>query len=155
MKSLAAKFGNPQDSFKSIHIAGTNGKGSVAHKTAAALQAAGYKVGLFTSPHLESFCERIQVNNKMITEKQVVKIADPIFELVESKEVIPTFFEIITMIAFKFFKEQKVDYAVLECGLGGRFDSTNIVKRVSCTAVVSIGSDHQDVLGATLKEIAA
>ena len=154
MKSLAATFKNPQDAFKSVHIAGTNGKGSVSHKVAAALQASGFKVGLFTSPHIETFRERIRVNDEMITEPVVTKYANAIFDVLASGQMPVSFFDIVTMTAFKHFRDQKVDYAVVECGLGGTLDGTNIVQNVACAAVTSIGRDHEDILGPKLKDIA-
>ena len=155
MAGLTSSFNDPQNSFNAVHIAGTNGKGSVAVKTAAALQMCGFKTGLFTSPHIDTFCERIKINNQMISEDQVVKHATQIFDLIDEKKMNVTFFEIVTMIAFLQFQKEKVDYAVLECGLGGELDATNIVSKVACCAVTSIGRDHQDILGYDLEDIAA
>ena len=105
MAMLTKEFNNPQNSFNSIHIAGTNGKGSVATKTAAALQYSGLRTGLFTSPHINTFCERIQVNSELITEEKVVEHADRIFDIIERKHLSVTFFEIVTMLAFLEFRE--------------------------------------------------
>ena len=115
----------------------------------------GYRTGLFTSPHIESFCERIRVNNAMITEQKVVEHASAVLDVVDSRKMNVTFFEIVSMIAFMQFKEQQVDYAVLECGLGGGLDATNVVSNVACCAVTTIARDHQDILGYELEDIAA
>ena len=156
MARLSQEFGSPETAFPSIHIAGTNGKGSVALKTAAALQYGGFRTGLFTSPHIDSFCERIQVNSQCISEEKVVEHASRIFDVIERNQLQVTFFEIVTMLALLEFREQQVDYAVLEAGLGGRLDATNIVPgdRVTCTAITSIGRDHEEILGSELSDIA-
>ena len=156
MQRLSSEFDNPHNAFRTIHVAGTNGKGSVALKTAAALQYSGYRTGLFTSPHIDSFCERIRVNSECISEERVVEHASRIFDVIEEKQLNVTFFEIVTMMALLEFREQHVDYAVLECGLGGRLDATNIVsQKIDCTAVTSIGRDHEEILGSALEDIAA
>ncbi|GAA4754955.1 bifunctional folylpolyglutamate synthase/dihydrofolate synthase [Flavisolibacter ginsenosidimutans] len=152
VKILCERLGNPHQRFKSIHIAGTNGKGSVSHMLAAIFQKAGYKTGLYTSPHLYDFRERIRINGKMVPEEFVVRFTEEIKPLIESVE--PSFFEITVAMAFQFFAEQKVDVAVIEVGLGGRLDSTNIITP-ALSVITNIGWDHMNMLGKTLQEIAA
>jgi len=139
--------------FASIHIAGTNGKGSVALKIASALQSAGRRVGLFTSPHISSYRERIQVNGSLIDEEFVQNFLPKLFTFVDQKKMTPSFFELLTVLAFEFFSQQKIDVAVLETGLGGQFDATNIVSP-KLSIITSIDYDHCDILGFTLTEIA-
>jgi len=149
---LLDKLGNPQEKFSVIHIAGTNGKGSVSHILASVLQEAGYKTGLYTSPHLKDFRERIKINGQMISEDQVVsftKKQKTIFE-----ELQPSFFEMTVAMAFDHFANEKVDFAVLETGMGGRLDSTNISKPV-VSVVTNIGHDHMQFLGDDVEKIAA
>ncbi len=134
--------------FRSIHVAGTNGKGSVCHKIAAALQEEGYKVGLYTSPHLLFFCERIRVNGRMIPEEDVLRLLPPIMEMGEG-----SFFDYTTALAFAYFAEQRIDFAVIETGIGGRFDSTNVICPI-LSIITSIDYDHMHLLGETLQEIA-
>jgi dihydrofolate synthase/folylpolyglutamate synthase len=141
----------PQTKFKSIHVAGTNGKGSVSHMLAAILQTAGYKTGLYTSPHLKDFRERIKVNGEMINDNFVIDFTEKIKPLIE--EIEPSFFEITVAMAFEYFADQKVDIAIIEVGLGGRFDSTNIITP-ELSVITNIGWDHMDMLGNTLKKIA-
>jgi dihydrofolate synthase / folylpolyglutamate synthase len=143
---------NPQNKFKSIHIAGTNGKGSTSHMLAAILQQAGYKTGLYTSPHLKDFRERIKVNGEMITEDFVVEFTERTKEL--SEKIQPSFFELTVAMAFDYFAMQKVDIAVIETGLGGRLDSTNIITPL-VSIITNIGYDHMNILGDTLEEIAS
>lgn len=142
---------NPQTTFKTIHIAGTNGKGSVSHMLAAILQTAGYKTGLYTSPHLKDFRERIKVNGEMVSEKFVTDFTGKMNPLIE--EINPSFFEITVAMAFEYFAEQKVDIAVIEVGLGGRLDSTNIISP-ELSIITNIGWDHMNLLGETLEKIA-
>ena len=142
---------NPQTKFKSIHVAGTNGKGSVSHMLAAVLQTAGYKTGLYTSPHLYDFRERIKINGGMIHEEFVIQFTEGVQSLIEIIE--PSFFEITVAMAFEFFAEQKVDIAIIETGLGGRLDSTNIICP-ELTIITNIGYDHMNILGNSLEEIA-
>ena len=144
-------LGNPQNKYPSIHIAGTNGKGSSSHMLAAILQAAGYKVGLYTSPHLKSFTERIKVNGKEIDEAQVVKFVQTNQSSIESS--LPSFFEITVAMAFQYFAQQAVDIAVIEVGLGGRLDATNIITP-EVGLITNISYDHQQFLGDTLELIA-
>lgn len=149
--SLCEALENPQKRFKSIHIAGTNGKGSSAHMTAAILQSAGYKTGLYTSPHLKSFTERIRINGKEISEATIVDFVKNHKALIE--KVNPSFFEITVVMAFEYFATQKVDIAVIEVGLGGRLDSTNVIYP-EVSLITNIGLDHQEMLGDTIGEIA-
>jgi dihydrofolate synthase/folylpolyglutamate synthase len=151
IQELAAKIGNPQQHFKSLHIAGTNGKGSSSHFMASILQEAGFRVGLYTSPHLKSFTERIKVNGQEVSHDWVVDFFTKHRALIA--EIKPSFFEWTVLMAFAYFKEQGVDYAVIETGLGGRLDSTNIIEPIA-TYITNIGYDHQDILGETLPEIA-
>ncbi len=143
---------NPQNSFETIHIAGTNGKGSTSHYLAAILQAAGYKTGLYTSPHVKDFRERIRVNGQMISKDFVVKFVAEKMPLY--KDIDASFFELTVALAFDYFKKKKVDIAIIETGLGGRLDSTNIIcPRLSI--ITNIGYDHMDLLGNTLAAIAS
>ncbi len=149
--ALCAKLDNPQQKFKSVHVAGTNGKGTSAHSIAAILQKAGYKTGLYTSPHLKSFTERIRVDGKEITEAEVVDFVERIRPSLE--EIKPSFFETTVAMAFDYFAKEKVDIAVVEVGLGGRLDSTNIITPL-VSLITSISYDHMDILGDTLEKIA-
>jgi dihydrofolate synthase / folylpolyglutamate synthase len=149
--ALCNSIDNPQQHFKSIHIAGTNGKGSTSHQLAAILQAAGYTTGLYTSPHLKDFRERIKINGKMISEQSVINFTNTIQPQIDLLQ--PSFFEITVAMAFYYFAEQKVDIAIIETGLGGRLDSTNIIAPIACL-ITNIGYDHQNILGDTLQEIA-
>ena len=149
----ASKYlGNPHTQFKSIHIAGTNGKGSTAHMLTSVLQEAGYKVGLYTSPHLKDFRERIKVNGKMITEQEVVGFVKESKTIFEEMEL--SFFEFTVAMAFDYFANQQVDIAIIETGLGGRLDSTNIIKP-ELSIITNIGIDHTNLLGNTIEKIAA
>ena len=152
IQQLAARLGNPQQHFKSLHIAGTNGKGSSSHFMASILQEQGFRVGLYTSPHLKSFTERIKVNGKEVAKEWVVAFFQKHQDLIS--EIRPSFFEWTVLMAFAFFQEQGVDYAIIETGLGGRLDSTNIIEPIA-TYITNIGYDHQDMLGDTLAEIAS
>lgn len=145
-------FGHPHRQFKTIHVAGTNGKGSCSHTIAAILQSAGYKVGLYTSPHLVDFRERIRVNGLMVSEEYVVDFVEN--ERAFFEPLHPSFFELTTAMAFKYFAEQHVDIAVIEVGLGGRLDCTNIITPV-LSIITNISFDHTQFLGNTLAEIAA
>jgi dihydrofolate synthase/folylpolyglutamate synthase len=149
--ALDKYFGHPHLKFPSIHVAGTNGKGSVSHMIASVLQEAGYKTGLFTSPHLLDFRERIRVNGDMIPEATVVGFVCEHREIFE--EIKPSFFEMTVFMAFEYFKKSAVDAAVIEVGLGGRLDSTNIISPV-LSVITNIGHDHMDLLGDTLEKIA-
>ncbi len=145
-------LGNPHNNFKTLHVAGTNGKGSTSHMLASILQEAGYKVGLYTSPHLIDFRERIKINGKEIPENEVVAFIDSNKNYLESNKM--SFFEMSVGMAFTYFGKEKVDVAVIEVGLGGRLDSTNIIHPL-LSVITNIGLDHTDILGNTLEEIAA
>lgn len=149
---LCTALGNPQQQFKTIHIAGTNGKGSTSHMLAALLQQAGYKTGLYTSPHLKDFRERIKINGTWVSESFVIDFVERTKTL--SQHILPSFFELTVAMAFDYFAQQKVDVAVIETGLGGRLDSTNIITPV-LSVITNIGYDHMNLLGNTLEEIAA
>lgn len=149
---LCEALGNPQHTFKSIHIAGTNGKGSTSHMLAAILQTSGYKTGLYTSPHLKDFRERIKINGKMVSEEFVIDFTRKIKPLIE--EIEPSFFEITVAMAFEYFSQQRIDVAVIETGLGGRLDSTNIITP-ELSVITNIGWDHMNILGDSLEKIAA
>jgi len=143
---------NPQNKFKSIHVGGTNGKGSVSHMLAAIYQTSGYKTGLYTSPHLYDFRERIKLDGEMIPEKFVIDFVQEVMPLIE--KIAPSFFEITVAMAFHYFAQQKVDIAIIEAGLGGRLDSTNIIIP-ELSIITNIGWDHMNILGNSLEEIAA
>ncbi|MBQ7634078.1 MAG: bifunctional folylpolyglutamate synthase/dihydrofolate synthase [Bacteroidaceae bacterium] len=148
---LDQHFGCPHMAYKTIHVGGTNGKGSVAHLLAAVLQTQGYKVGLYTSPHLLSFRERIRVNGEMIPEERVVRFVEE--ERAFFEPLHPSFFELATALAFQYFKECHVEVAVVEVGLGGRLDCTNIITP-ALSVITNVGLDHTDLLGTTLPAIA-
>lgn len=144
-------IGNPHLEFQSVHIAGTNGKGSTAHMISSILQESGYNIGLYTSPHLKDFRERIKINGKMISKKFItnfIKNNKKIFENINM-----SFFEMTVAMAFKYFHQRKVDLAIIETGLGGRLDSTNIIKPI-VSVITNIGLDHQELLGNTIQKIA-
>ena len=149
--ALDAHFGHPHTAYRTIHVAGTNGKGSVCHTLAAILQAAGLKVGLYTSPHLVDFRERIRINGQMIPEGRVVRFVEQERDFFEPLH--PSFFELATALAFTYFKEEAIDVAVVEVGLGGRLDCTNII-RPMLSVITNISFDHTQFLGHTLPEIA-
>ena len=149
--SLCEFLGNPHTKFKSVHIGGTNGKGSTSHMLASILQTAGYKTGLYTSPHLKDFRERIRINGEIVAENFVVDFVERIRPLIESIE--PSFFEITVAMAFEYFAQHEVDIAIVEVGLGGRLDSTNIITP-ELSVITNIGYDHMNMLGNTLDKIA-
>jgi dihydrofolate synthase / folylpolyglutamate synthase len=149
--ALCEILGNPQTKFKSIHVGGTNGKGSTSHMLASILQSSGYKTGLYTSPHLKEFTERIRVDGKEVSKPYVVDFVNRIKPAIE--KIQPSFFEITVAMAFDYFVYQKVDVAVIEVGLGGRLDSTNVIAPV-LSVITNIGWDHMDLLGDTLEKIA-
>lgn len=151
IRLLCEALGDPQNRFKVIHVAGTNGKGSVSHMFASVLQSTGLKVGLYTSPHYVDFRERIKINGVYIPEAEVISFVQVIAPLIQT--IRPSFFEITVAMAFHHFREQEVDWAVIETGLGGRLDSTNIVNPQLCV-ITNISFDHQQFLGDTLAEIA-
>ncbi len=150
--ALCEALDNPQNKFKTIHVAGTNGKGSTSHMLAAVLQNAGYKTGLYTSPHLHDFRERIKINGMLCDEHFVVDFTQRIMPLID--EIEPSFFEITVAMAFDYFALQKVDIAIIEVGLGGRLDSTNIITP-ELSVITNIGYDHMNMLGNTLQLIAS
>lgn len=152
IKELCNRLDNPQQHFKTIHIAGTNGKGSTSHMLAAILQQNGFKTGLYTSPHLEDFRERIRINGEMIPEQEVIDFTEQTRSWYD--EIEPSFFEITVAMAFDYFKKEKVDVAVIETGLGGRLDSTNIITP-ELSIITNIGFDHMAILGNTLDQIAS
>jgi dihydrofolate synthase / folylpolyglutamate synthase len=149
--ALCEALGNPHRKIKTIHVAGTNGKGSTSHMLASILQEAGYKTGLYTSPHLKDYTERVRVNGLAIEQEFVVAFLNRIIPTIE--KVIPSFFEITVAMAFDYFATQQVDVAVIEVGLGGRLDSTNVITP-ELSIITNIGWDHMDMLGNTLQEIA-
>jgi dihydrofolate synthase/folylpolyglutamate synthase len=149
---LCAALGDPQLKFPSVHIAGTNGKGSTSHMIAGALQHAGYKTGLYTSPHLVDLRERVRINGEPVSEQFIIDFANLTKDLV--KDIEPSYFELNVAMAFYAFAQEKVDVAVIETGLGGRLDSTNIITPV-ISVITNIGLDHTQILGDTLPLIAA
>jgi dihydrofolate synthase/folylpolyglutamate synthase len=149
---LCEAMGNPHQRFRSIHVAGTNGKGSTSHMLAAIYQSAGYRVGLYTSPHLKSFTERIRLNGQPMAEEAVAHFVNTYQTVIESIE--PSFFEVTVAMAFDYFARQQVDLAIIETGLGGRLDSTNVITP-EASLITNIAYDHTDILGDTLPQIAA
>jgi dihydrofolate synthase/folylpolyglutamate synthase len=149
---LCNAIGNPHQKIRTIHIAGTNGKGSVSHFLSSVLQEANCKVGLYTSPHLIDFRERIKINGQLIPESEVIEFVEKLRPLIETIE--PSFFEVTVVLAFNYFAKQNVDFAVIETGLGGRLDSTNIINP-ELSVITNISYDHQNLLGNTLPLIAA
>lgn len=150
--ALCEALGNPHLKFKSVHVAGTNGKGSSSHYLAAILQSAGYNVGLFTSPHLKSFTERVKINGTEVSQQYVIDFVKDYKTVFE--EIKPSFFELTTALSFKYFADNEVDIAIIEVGMGGRLDSTNIIQPEVCL-ITNIGLDHIEYLGTTIQEIAA
>ena len=151
MLRLDDLYGHPHRSYRCIHVTGTNGKGSVSHTLAAVLQKCGYKVGLYTSPHLLDFSERIRINGKPISEDYVVKFVEEGKDFFEQQKA--TFFDIATAMAFKYFKDMDVDIAVVEVGLGGRLDCTNIITPIM-SIITNVSLDHTQLLGDSLEQIA-
>ena len=149
--ALCKLLGNPQESFNTIHITGTNGKGSVSHMLASILQTAGYRTGLYTSPHLKDFRERIRINGKMIQTGFVTGFIRKYKE--QTEQIQPSFFELTVGMAFDYFRKQQVDIAIIEVGLGGRLDSTNIIHPI-LSVITNVSFDHKQFLGDTLKKIA-
>ena len=146
-------FGHPHRNYKTVHVAGTNGKGSVSHMLAAVFQTAGYKTGLYTSPHLKDFRERIKINGQMISQEEVIEWVENYPGKYNLWNLEPSFFELTVALAFDYFSQQKVDIAIIEVGLGGRLDSTNIIAP-EVSVITNIGLDHINLLGGTLDKIA-
>ena len=154
ISALLEKMGNPQNGLKYVHIAGTNGKGSCASMTASVLKAAGYKTGLYTSPYLFRFNERMQVNGHQIEDEDLARIVSNVAPIADAMEEHPTEFEVMTAVAFQWFAEQNCDIVVLECGMGGRDDATNVINSPEVAVIMNIGLDHTHVLGDTIEKIA-
>jgi len=152
MEALLEKLKGPHTHYPSIHVAGTNGKGSTVTKIAVSFQKAGYRVGLYTSPHISTFRERISINGELISEQDIVRLFNPIFSHGNTLLEPPTFFELVTALMFAYFSEQKVDLAVIEAGLGGRLDATNVVKS-SLSVITSVSLDHTAILGDSIEKI--
>ena len=154
ISELLESLGRPQDSLRFVHIAGTNGKGSCAAMTASVMKAAGYKTGLFTSPYISRFNERMQINGKQIDDGVITAIVEEIKPFAEKMAVHPTQFEMMTACAMLWFAREKCDIAVLETGLGGRFDATNVISCPEAAVIMNIGLDHTGILGSTVEQIA-
>ena len=154
IRTLLEKMGNPQNDLKYVHIAGTNGKGSTAAMTASILRKAGYRTGLYTSPYIYRFHERMQVDGEQISDEDIVSITEYVKPLADAMEESPTEFELVCAIAFEYFKRKQCDVVVLEVGLGGEFDATNVISTPEVAVITNIGLDHTDVLGNTIEEIA-
>ena len=154
-EALLDKLGRPQDRLKYVHIAGTNGKGSCAAMLASILKAAGYRTGLYTSPYLFRFHERMQINGEPVSDEALADLVTRIRPLAEAMDDHPTEFELITAAALLWFAEEHCDIVVLEVGLGGRLDATNVIAAPEATVLMNIGLDHTAVLGDTLEQIAA
>lgn len=153
IREIMAHFGNVQDKLKYIHIAGTNGKGSTSTLIASAMTESGYKTGLYTSPHLVSFCERISIDGNMISEADLIQISSEVTSFADTMEHKPTAFDVTTAIAFLYFARQGCDAVVLECGLGGRYDATNIITPV-LSVITTVSLDHKSILGDTVEQVA-
>lgn len=152
IRSFCKQLHEPQNEFKSIHVAGTNGKGSTSHMLASILQEQGYKVGLYTSPHLKNFTERIKINGEEVSQNFVIDFVQENLNIIQELKI--SFFEMTVAMAFDYFAKEKVDYALIEVGLGGQFDSTNIITPI-LSVITNISLDHQDILGDTLTKIAS
>ncbi len=153
-QTLLSKMGNPEKKLKFVHIAGTNGKGSTASMTASVLQKAGYKVGLYTSPYIYRFHERMQVNGVQISDEDLISVTEFVKPLAQSMDQKPTEFELVCCIAFEYFARQSCDIVVLEVGMGGAMDATNVIDTPEVAVITNIGLDHTEYLGNTLEEIA-
>lgn len=154
MGMVLEHLGNPQDKLKVIHVAGTNGKGSTCNYIYNILVEAGYKVGLYTSPSLNEFNDRMQINHEYISDEDLIAVAEDVKARLQDIKVEPTEFEWITTLAFQYFSQQECDFLVLEVGLGGRLDATNLVKKPLLSVITAIGMDHQDFLGDTIAKVA-
>lgn len=155
IRVLCEALGNPQDKLSFIHVAGTNGKGSFCAMTESILRAAGYRTGLFTSPYITCFNERMRVDGENISDQELIELVEIIRPIADAMEDKPTEFELITALAFLYFAKQKCEVVVLECGLGGRLDATNIIRRPLLTVITGIAKDHTAILGDTIEQIAA
>ena len=155
IENLCEKLGNPQDSLKFVHVAGTNGKGSFCSMLDSILREAGYKVGLFTSPYISEFNERIRFNGENISNEDLIEVTEFIKPIADAMEDKPTEFELITAIGFEYFKRKGCDTVILEAGLGGRLDSTNIIKTPILSVITGIALEHTEILGDTVEKIAA
>ena len=155
IRELLSRLGDPQNELKFVHIAGTNGKGSCAAMLASVLRAAGYRTGLYTSPYLYRFTERMQINGEEIPSDALVRCVEAVREKAEKMDERPTQFELITAAAMLWYQQEKCDIVVLETGLGGRFDATNAIEAPECSVIMNIGLDHTAILGSTLEQIAA
>ena len=155
VRTLCHALGDPQDSLKFIHVAGTNGKGSFCSMLDSILRAEGYKVGLFTSPYVMEFGERMRVDGENISESELCDLVERVKPIADKMEDKPTEFELITALAFLYFAEKKCDFVVLECGLGGRLDATNVIKTPILSVITGIALDHTAILGDTEEKIAA
>ena len=153
-RELLSKMGDPQNRLKFIHVAGTNGKGSTCAMLSSILQKAGYKTGLYTSPYINRFHERMQVNGEPISDDELCRITEFVRPLADAMEDVPTEFELVTCIGFEFFARRQCEIVVLECGMGGEFDSTNVIEVPECAVLCTIGMDHMQYLGHTHAEIA-
>jgi len=153
INELMALLGNPHNSYYSVHVAGTNGKGSTSSALASILMESGFKVGLFTSPHLVSFTERIRINNIPISESEVIDVASHVHASMAGRELNPTFFEFVTAMAFYYFAQNKIDWVVVETGMGGRLDATNIILP-QVSIITNIGLEHCEFLGSNISDIA-
>ena len=154
IRELLEKLDNPQTGLKFVHIAGTNGKGSCAAMTASVLKAAKYKTGLYTSPYLYRFNERMQINGKEIPDDVLAELVGRVKPIAEAMEDHPTEFELMTAVALLWYQQEKCDIVVLEVGLGGRFDATNIIDAPEAAVIMNIGLDHTAILGDTVEQIA-
>ena len=155
MQDLMLRLGNPQEELRFVHVAGTNGKGSVCAMLSSVLSSAGYRTGLYTSPHLVRVNERTKIDNVDISDEDLICAAEQVKAAVEQMDDKPTEFEVITAMAFVYFRQQKCDIVVLEVGLGGRLDATNVIPVPELAIIMNIGLEHTEVLGDTLQEIAA
>jgi dihydrofolate synthase / folylpolyglutamate synthase len=153
INTLCKLYNRPEQAYPVIHVAGTNGKGSVCTKIATSLTLGGYRVGLYTSPHIACYRERIRINNQMISDEETTVLLSDILQTMDKHAISATFFECTTLLAFCYFQKQKVDVAVIETGLGGRWDATNVVTPL-VSVITSIGYDHTDILGSSLEQIA-
>ena len=154
-RTLLAALGDPHKQLRFVHVAGTNGKGSTAAMLASCLQAAGYRVGLFTSPFINRFNERIQVDGQQIPDEELVRLVEQVQPAADAMADVPTEFEIITALGMLYFARKQCDIVVLEVGLGGTLDSTNVIENPECAVITALGMDHVRELGPTLADIAA